>query len=225
MYQRWQQLTFLHWPYDYSAVRALVPSSLEVDTFAGAAWIGLVPFVVADLRPPGMPALPWLGRFPETNVRTYVRGRDGRPGVYFFTLDADRLAAVLAARLLYRLPYRWADMSVRSESDRVTYRSARRGAYTTIEVENGELTRAGELEKFLTARFSLFTTLGNYALRADVEHVAWPLRSATLHRLDQNLLEACGLPSPSGKPLVHFSEDIAVRIGRIRSANTTPGSR
>src|SRR6266536_1164336 len=80
MLQHWRRLTFLHWPYPPPAVQALLPPGLEVETFDGAAWVGLVPFLMDGVRPPGVPPLPWASRFPETNVRTYALGRDGRGG-------------------------------------------------------------------------------------------------------------------------------------------------
>src|SRR5581483_3542727 len=109
--QTWKHLTFLHWPYDPAVVRPLVPAELELDLAAGAAWIGLVPFLLTDLTLPHAPAAPWLSQFPETNVRTYVYDKHGRRGVWFFSLDAARLTAVIGARSGYALPYYWSRMS------------------------------------------------------------------------------------------------------------------
>ena len=125
MFQNWEQLTFLHWRYPAEVIRALIPSELELDTFDGAAWVGLTPFMLSGLRPPFLPALPWISHFPEMNVRTYVRGPDGERGIWFFSLEADRLAAVAGARLSYGLPYRWADMRVRRDSTQIEYTSRR----------------------------------------------------------------------------------------------------
>ena len=97
MLQRWDDLTFLHWPYAPETVAQLLPPGLQVDTIDGAAWVGVVPFRLT-IRAPGMPAVPWAGRFAEVNVRTYVRGPDGRRGIWFLSLDAARLGGVLLAR-------------------------------------------------------------------------------------------------------------------------------
>jgi uncharacterized protein YqjF (DUF2071 family) len=113
MFQSWRWLTFLHWRYEPGEIRRLLPKGLELDTFDGSAWVALTPFLLSGLRPPFVPALPWISHFPEMNVRTYVRGPAGEPGIWFFTLEADRLAAVVGARLGYGLPYRWADMHVK----------------------------------------------------------------------------------------------------------------
>jgi uncharacterized protein YqjF (DUF2071 family) len=125
MLQRWERLTFLHWRYDPEQIRPLIPAELKLDTFDGSAWIGLTPFLLTHLRPPFTPAVPWISRFPETNVRTYVRGPDDTPGVWFFTLEADRLLSVIVARISYGLPYRGAAMNVEAAGGTVQYASDR----------------------------------------------------------------------------------------------------
>lgn len=219
MLQRWRWLTFLHWRYEPERIRRLVPEQVVLDTFDGAAWIGLTPFLLTDLRLPFGPALPWLSRFPETNVRTYVRGPDGERGVWFFTLEADRVAAVLGARLSYRLPYRWADMQVKTTASCVEYRSARNwpfgSAETDIAIEPGEKFSPDNFDNFLTARYRLYTMVGARLGFAQIEHPPWPLQRARVLRLDQNLIERSGVPPTSGEPTVRFSADLEVRIGAI----------
>jgi len=104
-------LTFLHWRFPPEAVQRLLPPGLEVETRDGSAWVGLIPFLMA-VGLPHVEPLPWASRFCETNVRTYVRDEAGRSGIWFFSLDAARLGAVVVARSAYRLPYFWAAMSV-----------------------------------------------------------------------------------------------------------------
>jgi uncharacterized protein YqjF (DUF2071 family) len=123
MRQSWLDLTFLHWPYEPAIVRPLVPDELTLDVHDGAAWIGLAPFLITGLTLLGAPAMPWLSRFPETNVRTYVIDGEGKRGVWFFSLDAALLAAVVGARVAYGLPYFWASMKVVRSSDEVMYSS------------------------------------------------------------------------------------------------------
>ncbi len=220
MLQRWRHLTFLHWPYRPDAIRRLLPKELSLDTYDGAAWIGLTPFLLTDLRPPILPALPWISRFLETNVRTYVRTPDGERGVWFFTLEAQRLAAVLAARWMYRLPYRWARMRIRHSGDEIHYCSARRWPFgegqTDIAIQPGDALEAGEFDNFLTARFRLYTMMGNRLAFAQIEHAPWPLHAARVMRLEQDLIERSGVPGPAGEPVVHHSPDIQVRIGRLQ---------
>jgi uncharacterized protein YqjF (DUF2071 family) len=220
MQQTWRTLTFLHWRYDPDVIRRALPGGLTLDTFDGSAWVGLVPFELADVTAPGLFAVPWLSRFPETNVRTYVLGPDGKPGVWFFTLEADRLIAVLAARAWYHLPYRWAKMSIQEQKNRVDYRSERNSLFgkgeTAIAVEPGALVQANELDRFLTARFRLYAAAGSRIAYAPVEHAAWPLRHARVLRLEENLIENSGVPRPRGAPLVHFSQELKIKAGVLR---------
>jgi uncharacterized protein YqjF (DUF2071 family) len=215
MYQGWYRLTFLHWRYEPSSIAALLPRGLELDTFAGSAWVGLTPFLVAGLRAPGLPWLPWISQFPEMNVRTYVRGPDGERGIWFFSLEADRMLAVLGARASYRLPYRWARIRIRSAGDCIEYESQRHIAAgrARIAVRVGPSIQPDEQERFLTARFRLYTTIGSRLAYAEVEHPPWPLRSAEVLHLEQNVLECSGLPKAMGDPLVHFSPGVWVRVG------------
>ncbi len=141
MLQRWDRLTFLHWRFDIDTVQALLPTGLEVEPFDGYAWVGLVPFYM-EVSIPRLGRIPWLFNFPETNVRTYVRGPSGDAGVWFFSLDAARLAAVVTARSTYRVPYFWSRMDVRRRGDSMTYSTRRRwpgprGRESRIEVEIG----------------------------------------------------------------------------------------
>lgn len=198
MSQTWRRLTFLHWPYEPALVQPLLPSGLVLDTFDGAAWIGLVPFEIYNLR--GIP------HFPETNVRTYVIGPDGSRAVWFFSLDAARLAAVLGARVAYHLPYFWAKMRVGSQNGTIHYWSRRKwphspGVMSDIVVQPGNLFATEELgdrDHFLTARYRLYTLIHGLLGYAQIEHKPWPLARCTLVALNQNLIDAAGLLTAQG---------------------------
>jgi len=216
MRQSWRDLTFLHWRSDPSAIRPLVPAELQLDLYDGAAWVGLVPFLIVDLTLPHAPALPWLSKFPETNVRTYVIDRHGARGVWFFSLDAARLLAVIGARAVYALPYFWAKMSVERQAGSLRYTSTRRQgpkASCEIEVRIGEpVSSPTELEVFLTARFRLFAQRRGRLLKADIEHRPWPLQHASIPYLKQDLLRAAGLPQSHTAPLAHFAAGVDVLV-------------
>jgi uncharacterized protein len=224
MYQTWSWLTFLHWSYPPEMVQRLLPDSLRVHDFDGRAWVGVTPFFLEDLRTPVAPALPWFTSFPETNVRTYVVGPDGRDGLWFFSLDAGRLEPVLVARSTYGLPYMWSRMSVVRDGPAITYRSRRRWpdprpAASAVTVEIGSRLAPEELTQFdhhLTARWQLYTTLGPVLARSDVEHEPWPLHRAVVRELRGNLVTAAGLPEPDGPPLVHWSPGVRTRISGLR---------
>jgi uncharacterized protein YqjF (DUF2071 family) len=231
----WGTLTFLHWRYPVEQVQALLPDGLTVQAYDGSAWVGLVPFRI-EVRPPHLPAVPWASRFPETNVRTYVTDSTGRAGIWFFSLDAARLGAVVAARSTYGLPYFWAAMQVegriQATGDEVTYTSLRRwpgprGAHCRIHVRVGEAfapEELGELDHFLTARWTLYSAA--YGLTcAHAHHRAWSLRRAELVHLDESLVRSAGLAAPAGTPLLHCSPGVQVRIGAPhRAGRPSPGA-
>lgn len=226
MRQRWETLAFLHWSYEPREVQRLLPVGLTVEPHQGRAYVGLVPFRM-QVGLPGVPAPPWAGRFAETNVRTYVTDRSGRRGIWFFSLDAARLGAVVTARTTYRLPYFWSRMSVSRDCNDVTYVCARRWpaprvAHSRVSITVGSAFADGELtarDHFLTARWTLFSAASGHLRYADAEHAPWPLRRAEVREVRDGLLQAAGLPAPQGAPLVHFSEGVDVRIGTPHSVS------
>jgi hypothetical protein len=218
---RWEHLSFLHWPYAPEVVQRLLPPGLRVDTHQGSAWVGLIPFRLR-ITVPGVPALPWAGRFIETNVRTYVRAADGTPGIWFLSLDAARLGAVALARTAWALPYMWAEMALTRAHDTVVYESRRRwpcraDATSRVVLRVGERYEQAELtplDHFLTARWWLFSPYHGGLARTRAHHPAWPLRRASVVEIDDGLLVAADLPSPQGAPLVHHCEGVDVRLSR-----------
>jgi len=218
MRMRWDTLTFLHWSYEPDVVRRHLPAGLDVETWDGRAWVGLVPFEM-QVRPPTGPG---VMTFPETNVRTYVVGPDGRPGVWFFSLDAGSVAAVTTARATWQLPYFASTMSVERAGGEIHYRSRRRWpgraeATHDITVAPGDpLERVSEFDNYLTARFTLWNAVAGRLMRTQAEHPPWVLQSARVEKLDETLVVAAGLPAPSGDPLVHFSTGTDVRVGAPR---------
>jgi uncharacterized protein YqjF (DUF2071 family) len=219
MRHRWELLTFVHWRYDAASIQALLPDGLTVETFDGSAWVGLVPFYMRVSAPVG-PSVPWASQFCETNVRTYVRDAFGHSGIWFLSLDAARLGAVLAARATYQLPYFWSRMRLDVSNDVVSYSCARRwpgpGASSRLVVRLGDRYAAdelGALDHFLTARWIVFSVIAGRLTYARAFHPPWPLRRASLDGLDDGLVSAAGLDPPAGTPLLHYSPGVSVRIG------------
>ena len=216
----WLHLAFIHWPVYPAAVAPLIPRGLELDTFDRRAWIGLVPFTMRDVRhltPLGKLGVPTATHFHECNVRTYVRARDGTPGVWFFSLDAASRIAVQGARSLWNLPYHHAAMNLSREGDRVRYRTIRSSdaaAALHTEWEAGARvppSAPGSLPHFLTERYALFSVSRSGKLRCGrVTHDAWPLREARLLSLDDGLVRAAGV-NVSGEPIVWHSDELHVR--------------
>jgi uncharacterized protein YqjF (DUF2071 family) len=217
MYQTWAELLFIHWEVPVEALRPLIPSELAIDTYEGSAWIAITPFTIPMLRPIFVPALPGISSFHETNVRTYVY-RNGVPGVWFFSLDANSNFNVLAARTFYRLPYKSAGIRMDKVDRRVSYsleRPATQRARLRAEWTVGEelpQARVDSLEFFLTERYFLYTADGNDIYRCQIHHSTWPLQSAELHLLETDLLSAAGIREPQDPPLVFAGGPVDVEV-------------
>jgi uncharacterized protein len=229
MGQTWLDLLFAHWPLEPGNLESLVPRPLRLDTFNGRAWIGVTPFVLSGLRLAATPALPYLSTFPELNVRTYATVA-GKPGIYFFSLDAKSRLSVEVARRLYRLPYFLAEMSARRSDGLVTYESKRvdeRGHEARFEgryraVGRPMVAEPGSLEHFLVERYCLYTLdESGRPLRADIHHPPWPLRAAEAE-IAVNTMSPPGVELPKAPPLLHYAErqDVLVwRVSPVRDAS------
>jgi uncharacterized protein len=229
MKQIWHDLLFAHWPIPVAAMRAAVPKQLELDLFEGQAWLGIVPFRMSGVRPRWLPPMPWLSAFPELNVRTYVT-HEGKPGVYFFSLDARNPLAVAIARTWFHLPYFRARMSCEPEAsdpEGIRYSSVR----THAGAPSAELVgsyrpsdkvfhaRSGTLEHWLTERYCLYAALPDgRTWRADIHHPPWPLQPAVADFERNTMARAHGFELPEVPPLLHFArrQDVVVwNPGRI----------
>jgi len=221
MVQGWYDLCSIHYRYDPEVVARVLPPGLEVDVHDGSAWVGLIPFSMRDIGLPHLPAVPYFGTFPEVNVRTYVV-RNGRPGVWFCSLDINRLLPTLVARATYRLPYCWGrarhDVATGHASTTVRRRWPKGDASTAIEVAIGErIDQPSPLDVFVTARWGLYSRGARDGIRyAPIEHVRWPLHRATALQVDDSLIAAAGLPAPIGDAHTLFSPGVEVRIGAPR---------
>lgn len=198
-------------------MRHLVPGGLEVQEFDGTSWIGVIPFRMTGVARRPLPDLPWISAFPEINVRLYVT-RDGRPGVWFLSLDAANPLAVWAARRWFHLPYHRADMAVAADGPGVAYRSVRREGEATFRgryrpVSEPFEAAPGTLERWLTERYCLYAVDGDGSLRrTEVHHRPWPLQQAEAEITGNTMCEPHGLSLPDGPPLVHFSRRLDVVV-------------
>jgi uncharacterized protein YqjF (DUF2071 family) len=209
--QSWRKLLFLHWTIPVDVLRALVPAELELDLFAGEAFVGVVPFAMERVRPWWLPRVAALD-FLETNVRTYVT-RNGQRGVYFFSLEAASRLAVAAARATFGLPYWYARMSMRGQ-DEITYETVRAkgGARHFVRYRIGAVMQKGDLEEFLVERYVLFVKRGGKMLSARVKHVPYPLRSAELIEAHDELIAAAGMQVEGAPRHVCFSDGVDVEV-------------
>lgn len=223
MRPQWRNLLFLHWEFEPSVVQRLLPEGLELDLFEGRAYVGLVPFEMAEVRPHFVPNLGKFGhfhsRFPELNVRTYVV-RDGIPGVWFFSLDAASSLAVIAARLWFRLPYFKARMRVRQTKDGFDTWSKRlwptpseatcRVRWAPVGTE--KQAEPNSLEEFLVERYVLYSKRGEQLFRGRVFHEPYAIHEAHLQSLRESCLRVAGFERPAGAPHVLFSRGVDVEV-------------
>lgn len=217
--QRWADLTFLHWKVPPERVAPYLPPGVRADTLDGSSHVGLIPFRMKDIGVWGGPGLPYVGSFLETNVRLYSVDSSGRRGVVFLSLDASRLAPVLAARWGPRLPYLWSRMRLERSGRSLTYTCRRRwpgprGSRSRISVSVGVRLEPGPLEHFLTARWGLhLTDRGGRTRYWPNAHPQWPLHHAVLDELDDDLLGVLGFGDLASRPPDHVMFSPGVRVG------------
>ena len=220
MTQKWHDLLFMHWPIDPGRISNLIPTGLELDTYDGCAWVGIVPFHMTGVRMRWTPPIPGASAFPELNVRTYVTAQD-RPGVWFFSLDAANPLAVAAARRWFHLPYFRAQFSVAKASDgTIDYRCRRthRGAPSADlrlqykAVEDVFHAQPGTIEYFVTERYCLYAHHNRRIFRCEINHQPWPLQPADAQIKLNTMAAANAIALPNAPPLLHFARFQDVRV-------------
>lgn len=205
MFQQWRDLLFLHWEWDAADLQSKLPAGLHVDTFNGNAWLGVVPFFMERIRPRFMPALPWISWFMELNVRTYVHDDEGRPGVWFFSLDCDQPLAVWTARTLFHLPYQHANMGGQRSQGAVQYHCRRRGqteaaVYQYAQASPTREATPGSLEFFLVERYFLFANTPNGIRTGQVHHAPYQIATPQLGAWSAVPLQWDGWTAPTRPP-------------------------
>ncbi|GCF09429.1 YqjF family protein [Dictyobacter arantiisoli] len=223
MRQNWHDLLFAHWPIAPDKLRPLMPASFELDTFEGEAWVGVVPFRMSAVRPRGIPPIPALSYFPELNVRTYVT-IDGKPGVYFFSLDAGNPIAVAIARSVFHLPYFNAQMTCQRVDDTIYYRSQRthRRAASAVFIARYRPTgaidyaRRHSLASWLTDRYCLYTNVNTQIYRANIHHLPWPLQPAELDMTLDTMALSHKIPLSDTAPLLYYTHRLDVLVWPVQ---------
>lgn len=214
--QTWHDLLFAHWPVPASALRRFVPDWLTIQEHSGSSWVGLVPFRMTGVTLRSVPSLPWLSQFPEMNLRLYVE-RDGKPGVWFISLDAARWPAVVVARRFAFLPYFHSTMRCVREGETIRYSSIRqqtpRVEFEATYAASGSVqsSQPGSLDHFLTERYCLYAEDPHgRQLRMDIHHEQWPLQPATAAFITNRVAQPQGIDLPDAAPLLHFSRRLDV---------------
>jgi uncharacterized protein YqjF (DUF2071 family) len=222
MHQAWGKLLFMHWRINPALLRPIIPGKLEIDTYDGSAWLAVVPFTMWDIRgfPPYMPRVPGFNAMHELNVRTYVH-YNGVPGVWFFSLDCNREAAVLAARTFYYLPYFKAHIDLDQDGQVITYECQRLEAPAARFIGRWEIgdnlptSETESLEFFLTERYCLYSEHRGEIYRSRVFHQPWALQRAEIHNCESSMIESLGLTVPAEEPLLHYAEELSVEIWKL----------
>lgn len=225
MRMKWHDLLFMHWPVPQSLLKPLLPAALEVDCYESQAWISVVPFRMSGVSPRWLPDLPWMSRFPELNVRTYVRC-NGVPGVWFFSLDATNPIAVRIARAWFHLNYVDAKIQLESHENWIRYRCLRTSrthppAKLHIDyrpIGESFLAEPGTLEDWLTARYRLFSANRSGRIYCgEIDHSPWVLRNAQALVHSNTMLDGFGHNFSDEPALTQFSRRTDVVAWKIEA--------
>lgn len=222
--QEWRDLTFMHWAVDVAKLQPHIPDGLEIDTYDGKAYIGLVPFVMKNVRPRRLFSVPFISTFPEFNVRTYVK-KDGIAGVYFLTLEAKSIITCNYATRAYGLPYNYANGRVIRNDSRVMWQSKRQSSemalsgVTTIAGPTQQAEK-GSIEEFLFERYSLYTSIDNRLMRGYTHHKPWRFSVAKVELKENSLTKSFdfGINDYLTPDIVHYSDGVVVNTYSIEIA-------
>lgn len=229
MAQKWRQLLFAHWPVPLEALRPLVPAPLEIETYGGKAWVGVVAFRLSGIRLRGAPEVGLVSHFPEVNVRTYVT-LGGKPGVYFMSLDAENPLALAIARPFFRLAYYDADVSFRESksgihfSSKRTQRNAPPAEFSTTyrPCSPPHKSQPGTLEHWLTERYCYYSvSRSRKVYRCETHHLPWGLQRAEACIEKNTLLSSHGFELPEREPLLHYARYMEARIWPLRRVESS----
>lgn len=225
--QSWLDLAFLHYRVDGAQLRRRLPRGLHLQEFDGTAWVAVVPFRMAGVMRRPLPDLPFLSSFPELNVRTYVEA-DGKPGVWFLSLDAASWPVVLAGRRLYGVPYFHARIRQAWSGGWVEYACVRRGGAARFRGRYRPTTepfypRRGSFEHWAAERYCLYSQLAGAGIaRTDVHHLPWPLQGAEAEVLEDSVLAAAGIDPLDRRPRCHFSTGVDVLTYPLETMSRVP---
>ena len=222
--QRWSKLLFAHWPIPAADIQRQLPTGLRVDTLDGWAWLGVVPFLMDQVRFRTLGehsfGVPTATSFPELNLRTYVRAPNGRAGVYFFSLDASSPLAVLGARIAFGLPYFWSRMSMAQQGRELHYTSHRRhgppaefnARYRSLNTPSPQ----DSLTHFLTARYAFFIRRFGHIQAGEIHHNPWQLENAEADFTTNDLPGSFGFTLPNRPPLLHYAPELHMQAWTVR---------
>ena len=219
MVQTWHDLLFAHWLVSADMLQEKIPAGVELDTFGGQAWLGVIAFRLSDVRLNGVRAVPWVSNFPEVNVRTYVT-RGDKPGVFFLSLDADNPLGIALAKPWFRLNYYQARIEMKSRDNDVLFRSRRRSGgsqvaqFEAVYRPCGSEFRArpGSLEAWLTERYCYYAEGRGRLYRCEIHHPPWRLQLAQVEICRNTMALSHGIELPATEPLLHYARKMKALI-------------
>lgn len=201
-YQEWYNNIMLHWKIDKDTINQYIPQGIELDLFEGDAYVSIIAFSVKKLRPRFLPPFPYLSNFHEVNLRTYVI-RDGKPGIYFLSIEAEKLLPALFARFFIGLPYK---KSLLKRESNYYFAQSNAGTQLELSYSSGELIiEKSELDLWLTERYCLYEQTKGKLFRIDIHHKPWILSDPLIN------IQKLQYPFCQGNPVyVHYSHKIEV---------------
>lgn len=226
MNQTWNDVLLANYPIKLDVLRKLVPDVLPLDQFDGMGWIGVVPFHMTGIRLRGMPPVPGTDRFPELNIRTYVT-INGKPGVYFFSLDAPKRLAVWLAQTFYSMPYFFADTKMKNNRSVFEFENTRRTEGEEAKfvcnyqpVSEPFHTIKGSFDYWMTERYCFYTVnKKGVPLRCDILHLPWLLQQVEAEISHNTMLSSQGILIEGVQPILHFSKKVEVRTWPLVKAD------
>ncbi|MCQ6278424.1 YqjF family protein [Bacillus sp. EB600] len=222
--QTWNDLLFVHYPIPVELLRPHIPGSLQIDTFDGTAWLGVVVFVMEGIYFRGLAAVSLTPKFTEINVRTYVHC-NGKPGVYFMSLDVGNLASLLIAKKWYRLPYQPAQISIQKEGESFYCQSLRKGKMKIPIAFEGKyvplsevyLPEKGTVDHWLTERYCFFSTNKRGSVFCgEIHHRPWPLQKVKAEIVRNTLFTPFQVDVEEEKTITHFSMGVEAFFWNIK---------
>lgn len=227
MRQTWNNLLFLHWPISPKQLQPFIPSPLQIDIFNQYAWIGIIVFCMGGIYPRGFSLKSLTPKFKEINVRTYVL-LNGKPGVYFLSLDVPDWASLTIAKRWYHLPYHPAKVSIQKEEQTFHCLSIRNGKANSPISFNGKFKpisevffpQEGTLEHWLTERYCLYSTkTGDDIYCGEIHHRPWPLQIAEAEISHNTMFSPFEWDLSDVKPISHYAEGMDTLIWNIKRVN------
>ncbi len=227
MSQSWRNLLFIHWPIPPEILRPHIPSTLEIDTYNRSAWLGVVVLVIEGIHPRGLSSISLTPTFPEINVRTYVH-YDGKPGVFFLSLDVENWASNTIAKRWYHLPYKKAAVTFRKEGQTFYCKSVRKEKASppfSFQVKYSPVSevyfpKEGTLDHWLTERYCLFSSNnGSNIFCGEIQHCPWPLQKAEAEINRNTLLTRYKINSTEIQPISYFSKGVDTLFWNIKKVN------